>query len=77
VVDLQQLDGRSPYLDEGDHDAAAGAVGLDDDLLADESSFEVVDLEGDMGDSPYELRERSVVPVPLPLNTRTDCPGDR
>jgi hypothetical protein len=68
VADLHELD-RSPLdLDEGDEHAAAGAVGLDDDLLAIQGGRQVVHLERHVRHRLDQVGVGRVVPVPLPLD---------
>src|SRR5215469_9273327 len=68
VIDLHELDRRPPDLDEGDGYARAGAVRLDDDIVALEGGRQVVDLECHVWHGLDQVGIGRGVPVPLPLD---------
>src|SRR5215472_16762665 len=69
VIDLHELDRCAADLDEGDGHATAGTIRLDDDVMTFEGGREVINLECHMWHRFDQVRIRSAVPVPLPLNT--------
>ena len=68
VIDLHQLNRGSVDLHEGDDYAAAGAVRLNDDVMAVQRRLQVVNLECDVRHCLYQVWIRRAIPVPLPLN---------
>jgi hypothetical protein len=54
-----------------------GAVGRDDHVFSLERTFEVVDLERDVGDGLDEIGIRRVGVIALPLDFRTHWPDGR
>src|SRR6185437_6538453 len=68
VVDLHELDRRPADLDEGDQDATAGTVRLDNDVLVLEGSAQVVDLESHVRHGLDQVGIGRILPVALPLD---------
>ena len=69
-VDLQQFHRRSIHLNEGNPYAGAWTVRWDDDFVAHQCGTEIVDFEGNVGNSPHDFGIRSIGPVSLPLDTK-------
>src|SRR5215469_2481699 len=68
VIDLHQLNRSSVDLNEGDDYAAAGAVRLNDDVVAGQRRLQIVNLECDVRHRLDQVWIRRAIPVPLPLN---------
>src|SRR6201987_408682 len=68
VVDLHELDRRPADLDEGDHDATAGTVRLDNDTLVLEGGGQGVDLESHVRHGLDQVGIGRILPVALPLD---------
>jgi hypothetical protein len=72
-INFQKLNRGAVVHDKGHTDSGGGAVGLNQDIFSFQFAFQVIHLEGDMGNGPDEFGKRRVREKSHPFDTIRAC----